>query len=241
MDIHNVTEDIVIQIVKEVCDAIERQENPERLCTCRQCRLDTACYVLNRAAPHYVVSNRGIARMELESFGRQQEEADVAALVHEGIRRINNTQRPYHKTETGQGETGIHPVFNIPTIIGRVFNGLNFSPLEGAEIELHRNGSLVPMKDISWQNPYKLVANTEGTFTFWPGAVAARSKAQRETFEYSVKIAAPGFDELSHFFRIPVISEDAVSGAFSRQRTFKLPDLYLFPPGEKDTLCIRTE
>jgi competence protein ComFB len=239
MEIHNVTEDMVIQIVKEVCDAIERRENPEKLCTCGQCRLDTACYVLNRSVPRYVVSNRGIARMELESFGKQQEEADVAALVHEGIRRINSTQRPYHKAGREQGETDAHPVFNIPTIIGRVFNGLNFSPLEGAEIELHRDGSMVPMKDLNWQNPYKLVANTEGTFTFWPDAVGATAKNQRETFEYAVKISAPGFEELSHFFRIPVISEDTVSGTFSKQRTFKLPDLYIFPPGEEETLYLK--
>jgi competence protein ComFB len=240
MEIHNITEENVIQTVKEVCDAISRQENPEKLCTCSQCRLDTACYVLNRIAPHYVVSNRGIARMEMESFGKQQEEADIAALVHEGIRRVNATVRPYHKSSKTRDPDN-SPVFNIPTIIGRVFNGLNFSPLDGAEIELWGNGGLTPMKDINWQNPYKLVYNTEGTFTFWPDAVRADTAEQRETFEYSIKISAPGFEDLHHFFRIPVISEEETASAFSKRRSFKLPDLYLFPPGEEDNLYIKGE
>ncbi|MDR0388504.1 MAG: late competence development ComFB family protein [Spirochaetaceae bacterium] len=240
MEIHNIIEETVIQTVKEVCDAITRQENPEKLCTCSQCRLDTACYVLNRTVPHYVVSNRGIARMEMENLGRQQEDADIAALVHEGIRRVNASARPYHGNGTGR-QTGNSPVFNIPTIVGRLFNGLNFSPMDGAEISLYRNGKLVPMKDLNWQNPYRLVYNTEGTFTFWPDAVRADAAEQRETFEYSIKISTQGFEDLNHFFRIPVISEQEAADAFSKQRTFKLPDLYLFPPGEKDDLCIKAE
>ncbi|MDR1211707.1 MAG: late competence development ComFB family protein [Spirochaetaceae bacterium] len=240
MEIHNITEEIVIQKVKEVCDIIARRENPEKLCTCGQCRLDTVCYVLNRVPPHYVISNRGIARIETESLNRQQEEADITALVHEGIRRINATVRPYHKNEEERGADN-SPVFNIPTIIGRAFNGLNFSPLEGAEIELYRNGSLVPMKDVNWQNPYRLVSNTEGTFTFWPDVVHTDETGQRQTFEYSVRISTQGFEDLSHSFRIPVISEHDVAGAFSMQRTFKLPDLYLFPPGLEDDRYITGE
>jgi competence protein ComFB len=238
MEIHNVTEESVIQTVKEECDAIARGGNPEKLCTCSQCRLDTACYVLNRMPPRYVVSNRGIARLEMASFDRQQEEADISALVHEGIRRVNATVRPYHTSREERGADN-SPAFNIPTIIGRVFNGLNFSPLEGAEIELRRDGLMVPMKDVNWQNPYKLVHYTEGTFTFWPDAIHSDTAGQREIFEYSIRISDQGFEDLNHFFRIPVISEEDVAGAFSKQRTFKLPDLYLFPPGQQEDLCIK--
>ncbi|QQO11112.1 late competence development ComFB family protein [Breznakiella homolactica] len=238
MEIHNIAEDIVLSTVNDICDTIEQQGNPEKLCICGQCRLDTACYVLNRIPPHYVISNRGVARVDIETIERQQQEADIVALVHEGIRRVSHIQRPYvnHSApRTEAAAAGNKPVFNIPTIIGRAFNGIDFSPAE-AEIQLFRNGAVVPMKDYNWQNPYMLVKNTAGTFTFWPKPLEAEAAGIRETFEYSIKIAAPGFEELSHFFKIPVISELQTAESFSMQRTFKLPDLYLFPPGNDDNI-----
>ncbi|MDR2184100.1 MAG: competence protein ComFB, partial [Treponema sp.] len=124
------------------------------------------------------------------------------------------------------------PVFNIPTIVGRLFNGVNFAPMSDVKVELHRDGDLEIMKDQNWQNPYNLVRNIGGTFTFWPEPVPAKSAGIRKIFEYSVKIESPGFEELSHVFRVPVISEIRTAGSFSPDRTFKLPDLYMFPPGE---------
>jgi competence protein ComFB len=88
------------------------------------------------------------------------------------------------------------------------------------------------MKDKNWQNPYNLIANTGGTFTFWPKPVATDKSETQETFEYAIRITAEAFAELNHSFAIPVISEQ-VSSSFSLSRTFKLPDLYLFPPGEE--------
>jgi competence protein ComFB len=90
------------------------------------------------------------------------------------------------------------------------------------------------MKDSNWQNPYNLVPNTEGTFTFWPNPIPAEGVDLHKTFEYSIKIEAPGFETLNHFFKIPVISEIQSASSFSMDRTFKLPDLYMFPPGTED-------
>jgi competence protein ComFB len=36
---------------------------------------------------------------------------------------------------------------------------------------------------------------------------------------------------LQHFFQISRVSENQVADSFSMQRTYKIPDLYLFPPG----------
>ncbi len=237
MEIHNTTEDKVLELINEICDSIDQEGNPDKICTCAQCRLDTACYVLNRAVPHYVVSHRGAARAKIEIFEYQQESADLATLVHEGLKRVSQIQRPYadHSHQYNREEIISHaPVFNIPTIIGRVFNGLDFSPMADTIIELRRDGKTVSMKDLNWQNPYKLVSNTAGTFTFWPGPIKAKFPDQREEFEYSVRLTAPGYDELNHFFKIPVVSELQVVGSFSMNRTFKLPDLYLFPEGDED-------
>jgi competence protein ComFB len=136
-------------------------------------------------------------------------------------------------SENPAGRTAVPntPVFNIPTIVGRVFDGVTFAPVAGIKIELRHNGELVIMKDYNWQNPYFLVANTEGTFTFWPDPIPSKTAEIRKSFEYLIKIETPGYEPLNHFFKIPVISELRSAVSYSMGRTFKLPDLYLFPPG----------
>jgi competence protein ComFB len=232
MEIHNTTEDLVFAKVEAIFDSIAREGNPENFCLCYQCRMDTACYVLNRTEPRYIVSNRGVARVEQENMERQQKDADIVALVHEGLKRINHNQRPNVRHQGGAvPAAGNTPVFNIPTIVGRLFNGTNFAPLSDVKVELHRGGELVSMKDNNWQNPYTLVANTEGTFTFWPNPIPAEKADLRKIFEYSIKVEAPNLESLNHFFKIPVISEIQSAASYSMGRTFKLPDLYMFPPG----------
>jgi competence protein ComFB len=232
MEIHNTTEDIVFSTIETICDSIEKQGNPDKLCLCDRCRIDAACFVLNRIPPHYIVSNRGAARIEQVSISRQQKEADVVSMVFDALKRVNHNQRPNsdHSNACGD-EAKPGPVFNIPTIIGRAFNGADFSPLAGINVDLWREGKLVKMKNRNWQNPCILVENTQGAFTFWPESISAKEINTRKNFEYSVRIEAVGFETINHFFAIPVVSEVGDAESFSMDRTFKLPDLYLFPPG----------
>jgi competence protein ComFB len=236
MELHNTVEDLIISQVEDIFETLEKGGNPEKLCTCDQCRTDTACYVLNRIAPYYIVSNRGAARVEHESIERQQRNADITALIWEGLKRVNHSQRPTvsHTAHNVFAAACREPVFNIPTIVGRLFNGNNFSPLAGLKVELLRDGEMVTMRDSNWQNPYNLVTNTEGTFTFWPSPIPAPVPEEHKSFEYSIRVESPDFDTLHHFFKIPVISEIQVSPSFNLGRTFKLPDLYMFPPGEAE-------
>jgi competence protein ComFB len=185
-----------------------------------------------------VVSHRGVARANQEGFEAQQNRADLTAMVYEGIRRVSHNQRPYvdHDKEDAAIEIA-SPVFNIPIIMGRVFSGLNFSPVLESIVQLLQNERIVPMKDTNWQNPYNLIPNTNGIFTFWPGPVKAEKSGVANTFQYMIKISGVNFEELSHSFTIPVISEENVS-PFSMTRTFKIPDLYLFPPGEEKAQLI---
>jgi competence protein ComFB len=184
MEIHNTTEDIVFAAIGEICTSIEKQGNPEKLCLCDQCRIDAACFVLNRVPPHYIISNRGAARIEQETISRQQQEADAVSLVFEAIKRVSHNQRPNSDHTSGQAkETRKGPVFNIPTIIGRAFDGANFSPLADVSVELWRDGNLVEMKNRNWQNPCKLVLNTQGTFTFWPESIPAQEEGSHEKIE----------------------------------------------------------
>lgn len=236
MEIHNTTEDIVFGSVEAIFDEIEKEGNPAGFCLCGQCRMDTVCYVLNRCEPRYIVSNRGFARLEHDTRERQQIEADTAALVHEGIRRVNHNQRPTasHNGPLAEENLRNQPAYNIPTIVGRLFDGTTFAPLSGIKVELRCNGGRVTMKNRNWQNPYILVANTAGTFTFWPAPVPAEKEDDHKTFEYSLKVESPDYEPLTHYFKIPAVSKVQAFTLHYVDRTFKLPDLYMFPPGEAE-------
>jgi len=237
MEVHNSIEDIVIPRVKDIFDSIEKSGNPDKLCTCRQCRLDTACYVLNRVSPYYFISNRGAVRIHKENLEHQQRVADVNSLIYEGLKRVNHNQRPHFDhdpSSNDHNEKSDQPVYNIPTITGRLFNGNDFSPISDVTIELLFNGAPVGMKDRNWQNPLHLVHHTEGTFSFWPVPVPAEKADEHAVFEYTLRVETEEYEALNHIFKIPVISEIQTFQTFRLGRTFKLPDLYMFPPGEEE-------
>lgn len=236
MDIHNTTEDTVFKVAQTIFNDIKKEGNPDGFCLCDQCRMDTICYTLNRLEPCYIVSNRGITRIEQDGIQRQQEEADIATLVYKGLRLVNHFQRPTapHNAFAAPEAGPAKPAFDIPTIIGRLFDGVTFSPLSGATVSLRRDGELVAMRNFNWQNPYTLISNTPGTYTFWPAPVSAEIADIHKTFEYSLKIECPDYDPLVHSFKIPAVSKIQTVSSYSLDRTFKLPDLYLFPPGEAE-------
>jgi len=235
MEIHNISEDIVYSSVQKLIESIKNENNPDGLCLCEQCKLDTACYVLNRIEPRYIVSNRGITRIEQDWVGRQQTEADVATLAYRGLKQVNhNLRRVCHDDSISNEEASKVPKFYFPTILGRVFDGKTFSPLSEVTVELLSDGKIVSMRNRNWQNPYTLVANTPGTYTFLPASVPAEAVDQRRIFEYSLKIESPQYETLVHFFKVPVISSNAAPLAHIQDKTLKLPDLYLFPPGEAE-------
>ncbi|MDR2632416.1 MAG: late competence development ComFB family protein [Treponema sp.] len=231
MGLYNINEDRVTVEVNGIFDLIERKGNPQKICTCSQCRTDTMCYVLNRMEPHYVVSNRGLARLEREAITYQQKKADIVSLIYEGINQVQHRLRPFAKhTGTAEPQESDHtPVFMVPGIIGRIFNGINFAPLEEAQIELRREACLVPMVDSNWQNPYNLVSSIPGIFTFLPAPLPADAKGIHQKLGFSLTIKASGFEAVLHTFAIPVLSDMPRPTSFSMKRIFRLPDMYLFP------------
>jgi len=251
MELHNTIKGKVVSKVDEIFEVLNKAENAGKFCTCDQCKMDVLCYVLNRTPPHYIVSNRGASRSLEEGIEWQQREADIVALIYEGLKRVNHNLRPNfsHSSEksaasekeaaprfnvpTIMGEAAI-PKFNIPTIMGRIFNGNNFARISNATVELLWEGELVAMKDGNWQNPCYIVHNVEGHYSFWPAPVPASRVNNHKIFEYILRVSAPEFETLIHTFKIPVASEIQASVSFSPDRTFKLPDLYMFPPGEAE-------
>ena len=237
MELHNTVEDKVISRVKQIFKDMDEAENKKSICTCNQCQMDVICYVLNRLPPHYIMSHRGASRVHTENFEHQQQTADIVSLIHEGLNQVSHNQRPNftHSVESNAEENKSSlPVYNVPAIMGRIFNGENFAPLSDVKVELLWNGVLVPMKDGNWQNPCCIISKNEGNYSFWPAADIASGADKHKIFEYTLRVSAPDFETMTHFFKIPVASEIQTAGSFTLERTFKLPDLYLFPPGEAE-------
>jgi competence protein ComFB len=234
MEIHNLYEELVFAEVEAACAVIRNSATD--ICTCGQCRLDAACYVLNRLKPHYIVSSRGIQHGEHLGLEKRQRLADIASLVYEGIKQVNLNRRPGFK-HTPDDETAGPPAaayYNIPMIIGRLFNGRTFEPASGIAVELFMDGPPAVMKDANWQNPCELVKKTEGTFTFWPASVPADRPGDQKLFNFSIKAQLPDLPPLVYHFELPVISEKDQINAVTMNRTHKISDLYLFDTMEDD-------
>lgn len=236
MDIHNTNEDVVVNAVQTIFDEIESNGNPEKLCLCYQCRIDTVCYTLNRIEPHYIVSNRGFTRLDPHSIKNQQMEADITTLIYKGIRLVNHNMRPTapHDGSTAGPSKINHPLFDIPTISGRIFNGISFEPISNVDVSLFCEGELIKMRNNNWQNPFTMVSSTPGAFSFWPAPIIADAPDVTKEFKFSIRITSADYEPLSHFFSISSTSKFHTPHSYALNRTFKLPDLYLFPPGEEE-------
>lgn len=234
MKFHNANEDVVINKVDEIFESIQKQGNPEHFCFSEQCRLDTICYVLNRVEPHYIVSSRGVAHFGLETAERQQLKIDITALVYDAIKTVAQNKRSLPSSASGASLAEDSPMFNIPTILGKLLNGVNFAPMVDVELELHLDGKLIPMIDERWQNPYKLIAPNQGIFSFWPSPIPTEARGVRQVFKFAVSAKREGFETVHHFFEMEAVSEAQRHSAFSMDRSVKLQDLYMFPVGEED-------
>jgi competence protein ComFB len=90
------------------------------------------------------------------------------------------------------------------------------------------------MRNNNWQNPYMLVPSTPGTFSFWPMPVLTQAADKEQDFHFSLKVQSPDYEVLNHFFTITTVSKFHSPHSYALNRTYKLPDLYLFPPGEAE-------
>ncbi|MBP7262685.1 MAG: late competence development ComFB family protein [Spirochaetia bacterium] len=230
MDIHNLMEELVKATVNELFDAEERGQAGS-WCTCSQCRMDVACYVLNRLKPEYVVSGRGVAYSEMDYVEKLQRTADVVSLVREGWAQINSAKRPNHPHDRRLEPEALPagPAFNVPPIMGRLFNGNNFEPIAQGTVSLKEDGALVTMMDANWQNPYPIVRNTAGTFIFWPRPATADATGAVRNFAFSIETAVEGYEPIVHYLELDVTAQASADASFSMQVVHKLPDLYVFP------------
>jgi competence protein ComFB len=223
-------EELVFAEVEKVCADINKEPGKQGICTCPQCRMDAACFALNRLEPHYIISSRGILREEQFDIKNQQKIADITILVYQAFKQISLNRRPgfEHNDDGASIEKPADAYFNIPVIIGRIFNGRTFEPMSDIDVELQLDGKPVVMKDANWQNPCKLIKKTEGTFTFWPVSVPADNEGAQKRFNFSITAPLAGFSPLIHHFELPVVSEKQPINTVSMNRTHKIADLYMF-------------
>ena len=222
-------EDVVLEEVQDLFkDEATRKKNG--FCTCSQCHMDVACYVLNRIKPRYVISGRGLAHLQTGYQEKLQRDADLASLIHQGIEHVMGAKRPYFPHEREQEESAPKgPFFNFPHITGRLFNSVNFEPICGVKISLLESGKLVKMVDSNWQNPYMCVPPTAGIFSFWPYPRSAEVTGQQSQFELEILVDEADYEPFRHYFTVTLEARDSFLELGSGDRVYSLKDLYLNP------------
>lgn len=230
MELHNVLEEQVINRVKTLYDDIIKNENIDWLsCTCNQCRLDTAAYVLNRLSPKYVVSERGIAHALSQKT--DQADADLDSLIIQGMKKIASSQRPFHGKDNDQNIETKPPVasFNFPIFRGQVYDGESFEPLKDGQVMLQFNTNAnLDMVDNTWVNPYFLNTKTMGEYTFLVKPLPADMEGQNKRFDFVITVEAPNYEKTIHTFSIVATSVTNHDTAINIVNTLKIQDLYVF-------------
>jgi len=227
MNVHNLMEELVYNQVNDLFDTARANNAPWLTCSCPQCKLDTICYVLNRIPPRYIKSGRGLVYTQIEdSFDKAQLSADISRIGLEGMKQVLSSKRPHTSGEQDLPDT---PVFNFPTIVGRVLDGLTFEPVKDISVLLLIDSKPAVSIDSSWENPYNISSHTPGSFTFWVRPKGATKEGIKKVFAYEIRIQKEGFDPINYFFELGIASESIIRTAYSAEHAFILPDLHLFP------------
>jgi len=231
MNVHNIMEELVYSEVNGLFDTAKKDQASWLTCSCGQCRLDTICYVLNRVEPRYIKSGRGLAYSQLEeSLDKAQIAADINILAIEGMKQVLGSKRPHSPEISDMPQT---PVFNFPTLMGRVLDGKTFEPVKNLSVSLFLDGSMAESIDTSWDNPYQISAHTPGTFSFWVKPVGSDKEGANKVFAFEARIEEKGYDPINYFFELGITSESFIRTAYSAEHSFVLPDLHLFPVEEE--------
>jgi len=227
MEIHNLMEELVLKMVEEICN--EEAKNPaSAYCTSEECRVDVACFVLNRIPQYYVSSARGIAHSERAFKDNPQLMVDLVTLVHEGMKRVSHVQRPFYGAHEG-GDVPAGPAFIFPTIKGRLLSCTTFEPAKEGMVSLLIAGEPAAMIDQRWQNPFPLDPKIEGSFLFLPRPLATARAGETRIFEFEIAVAEGLYEAFHHFSKIELVSEAEVDLVNRKGSDFKIADLYLVP------------
>lgn len=229
MNIHNSMEDAVTQEVDILYEHLKSENITWLNCDCETCRLETACYVLNRIQPKYSVSERGILHNALDMEDGQLK-TDITSLALEGIRLISSSPRKYHssKKENIQVTDENKMFYNFPIIMGTIYNGGNFEPLENVQVKLKINNEDAVMFDSTWANPAHTFKSTNGSYNFWPAAIECDKNSETKVFNLSYEISAEGYHSTVYAMELPLIPEKNKKTTMESTFSIKVKDIFLF-------------
>jgi competence protein ComFB len=219
------------EIVRSTIEDLARDEraaDTPRYCIQEECLIDAICYVLNRVAPRYVSSARGYAHILEDLTTDPQIAVDLVKLSHEAMQRVSSVRRSYYDDKRDDVERG--PVFNFPTITGRILDGTSFSPIGGIEVELVIDESHAEMFDARWTNPYVIDEHTKGTYLFWPKPRRCETAETARPFSCELRASGGRYEPLTHYFSIELTSGEYADEQIGLSREHRIPDLYLFTP-----------
>lgn len=228
MKIHNSMEEAVTEEVNHLYNTLKSEHISWLTCDCENCRLDTICYVLNRTQPKYYVSERGMLHNALDMTDSQLK-TDITALAMDGIRLINGSHRSYHaeRITSGDIEDG-KMYYNFPLIMGAVYNGDNFEPMENVSITLKLDNEPAVMADSTWSNPAKTYKSTKGSYTFWPAAIEAKPGETTKVFKLIFEITAENFVPSTYAIELPLVPEAVKKSTLESNYSLKIKDIFLF-------------
>ncbi len=232
MHIHNVMEDIVYEKVNKMFDETKESNEPWLSCSCMQCRLDTMCYVLNRLTPKYIKSGKGFAHFLNSDLNKKSQiNADISALVVEGMRKVLEIQRPHGESSSDDGAK--KAFYNFPAISGKILNGSNFNTMTGVTLTLKLDNLVIPQMNILWDNPYTTSDKTPGTFIFCPKALPTEKLGEKRKFRFLLIGEKEGFETVNMSFEFELESEANERLALDATNTFETKNMFLFSKSEE--------
>ncbi len=229
MKLHNILEEEVIDRIRNIYNDAEKNKTPWLTCSCEQCQLDTAAYVLNRMPPRYVVSERGIAHAEAQS--ESQLDADVDQCIIEGMKQVASVTRAFHGKTSSKGASkkasGVS--YNFPIFSGALFDGNSFEPLQNATITLKYENEACEMHNVSWINPYTLHSKNNGRYAFWIKPLSCDESNEEKVFNFLIEIQSNGYEDTMFSFSVTAKCSAKIKQTPDTTQKITIQDLYLFP------------
>ena len=158
MEYFNLMELVVRDTVDEI---LSRDESLKNI---KFHRNDIIAYVLNRIAPRYVTSERGIIHTRIESRFKFQEHSDILFLAYEAIDLFLKRRG----SETGTAHPADTRTNLLPYLIGEVLEESTLSIIPGLKVTLMYGDSPARLMEEGWKNPYEITKATRGYYHFWP-------------------------------------------------------------------------
>ena len=197
MALYNLMEEIVVNIVEEI---VQKEGSPDIN------RDDIVAYVLNRIAPQYVTSERGILHGRIATKYKIQQKADILIYIYEAIEVIKKRRDSSPNAENAS----LSPVFYVVKhIVGELAEAESLSPLPGVKASLLYNGEPAKMVDAGWVNPYTTNMATKGYYHFWPIYDEVTMKDKKKT-TFQLKFEHPDYETVEQDIEIGIDSNQSV-------------------------------